>query len=138
VPDPDEGVVLVDRVPLGHAVDGRRRDQHDPPDAGLERGAERDGRLLDVDRPDCVARDLDGERRRGVDEDFGACHEPSRVGTEAHIAVDLLDTPRERRIVEWREIEDADGVPLADQAPGEVQAEEARAAGDRDEHGAER
>jgi hypothetical protein len=138
VPDPDEGVVLVDRVPLGHAVDGRRRDQHDPPHAGLERSAERDGRPLDVDRPDRVARDLDGERRRGVDEDVGARHEPSCVGREAHVAADLLDTPGERRIVERREIEDADDVPVADQAPGEVQAEEARAAGDRDEHGAER
>ena len=52
--------------------------------------------------------------------------------------MDLLDAPGERRVVERREIEDADGVPVADQAPGEVQAEEARAAGDRDEHGAER
>ena len=73
-----------------------------------------------------------------MDEDVGARDEPSRVGGEPHVAVDLLDATRERRVVERGEIEGADGVPVADQASGEVQAEEARAAGDRDEHGAER
>ena len=51
---------------------------------------------------------------------------------------ELLDLPVEQGIVERREVEDAHLVPVADQASGEVQAEEARAAGDRDEHGAER
>ena len=37
--DPDEWIALVDRVALGNAVDGGRRDQDEPPDAGLERGA---------------------------------------------------------------------------------------------------
>ena len=82
--------------------------------------------------------DLDRQRRRGMDEHVGAADEATCVGGEPHVAVELLDPPVELGIVERREIEDAHLVPVADQASGEVQAEEARAAGDRDEHGAER
>ena len=71
-------------------------------------------------------------------EDVGTRHESSRVGCQPHVAMDLLDATRERRVVERGEIESADCLPIADQATGEVQAEEARAAGDRNEHGAER
>ena len=73
-----------------------------------------------------------------MDEDVGARDEPPRVGGEPHVALELLDLPVEPGIVERGEVEDAHLVPVADQASGEVQAEEARAAGDRDEHGAER
>ena len=51
--------------------------------------------------------------------------------------MDLLDPSLERRVVERREVERPHGVTVGDEAPCEMQAEEARAARDRDQHGAE-
>ena len=57
-PHADERIGLVDRVMLRHAVDGRRRDENHPPDAGAERGSENVGGALDVHRADRLARRL--------------------------------------------------------------------------------
>ncbi len=138
VPHADERVVLEDRMSLRDAVDSRRRHENHSTDAGLERGGERDRRPLDVDRADRGSTDLDRERRGGMDENVRACDEPPGVRRQPHVATQLVDRAVENRIVERQEIEGAHVVPVAEEAAREVQAEKARAARDRDEHGAER
>ena len=63
--------------------------------------------------------------------------EAARVGRQTDVAVELLDPSLERRVVERSEVERPHGVTVGDEAPCEMQAEEARAARDRDQHGAE-
>jgi hypothetical protein len=70
-------------------------------------------------------------------EHVGAGDEAARLGRQADVTVDLFDAALERRIVQRREVERAHGMAVGDEAPCEVQAEEARAARDRDQHGAE-
>ena len=114
--DADERVVLVDRVALGHAVDGGRRDQDHTPDACLERGAEDGGGALDVDRADRRARRLDRQCRRGVDDDVGARHELARVPLGANVAAHLLDTALELAVVERGNVQRADRVALRERS----------------------
>jgi len=72
-----------------------------------------------------------------VNEDVGPRDQGAGVGRQADVASELLDTSLELRVVERREVERPHGVAVGDEAPRKMQAEEARAAGDRDEHGAE-
>jgi hypothetical protein len=71
-------------------------------------------------------------------EHVGAFDKATHVGRQADVAVDLLELSLERRVVERREVERPHGMTVGDEAPCEMQAEEARAARDRDQHGAER
>ena len=89
-PDPDERIVLDDRMPLGDAVDGGRRDQDDAPNAGGERAREHVRGALDVDRANRCARRLDRQRRRGVHEHVRAVDEGAHVLLGADVAADLL------------------------------------------------
>ena len=134
VADPDERCVLAERVVLRDPVDRRRRDQDRPANAGLERGRERDRGAVDVDGADRLARGLDRERRRRVDEHVGAVDETGGGGRVADVAAQLLGPALQLLVVERREVERAHVVALGEQTPREVQAEEARAAGDRPSH----
>ena len=116
------------------AVDETRTTRRTPASA---RGAEHDRRALDVHRADRGAALLDRQRGGGVNEDVGPRDQGAGVGRQADVASELLDTSLELRVVERREVERPHGVAVGDEAPREMQAEEARAAGDRDEHGAE-
>jgi hypothetical protein len=73
-----------------------------------------------------------------MDENVRARDEPAGVGREPDVARELFDPPFELRVVEGGEVERADGVAVSEETPREMQAEEARAAGDRDQHAAER
>ena len=137
VPDTDERIVLVDRMVVGHAVHSSRRDQHDAPDAGLERGTQRDRCALDVDPTDRGPRHLDRKRGGGVDEHVGTRDEPPSVRGQPDVAAQLLDPTLEARILERHEVERPHVVPVGDEPTREMQAEEAGPAGDRHEHGAE-
>ena len=59
-----------------------------------------------------------------------------RVARSTDVAAQLLDPPLERRVVERSKVEGAHLVTVGDEAPCQMQAEKARAAGDRDQHGA--
>ena len=73
-----------------------------------------------------------------MDEDVGAGDEAAGVRSEPHVAAQFLDAALQHRVVERGEVERPHVVAVGDQAACEMQAEEARAAGDRDPHGAER
>ena len=72
-----------------------------------------------------------------MDEHVGATGEAAGVGRQTDVAVKLLDPSLERCVVERSKVEGAHGVTVGDEAPREMQAEKARAARDRDQHGAE-
>src|SRR4029079_3428707 len=88
----------------------------------------------DVDRANRLARGLDRQCRRRVDEDVGFLHETRRVGRVAHVAAKLLDRPLELGLVQGREIERADVVPAGEQPPCEMEPEKGGSAGDRPAH----
>ncbi len=134
VPDSDERRVLAQRVVLGDPVDGRRRDQHRPADARLEGGGERDRRAVHVRRVDRVARGLDRKRRGRMHDHVGPVHEAGHGGGVAHVPSQLFDVRLELLVVERREIEGPHLVAVRDEPPGEVETEEARAAGDGPPH----
>ena len=96
-PHADERIVLDDRVPLGDAVDGGRRDQDDAPHAGGERAGEHVRRALDVDGADRCAGRLDRQRRRGVHEHVRAVDERAHVALGADVAANLLERPARAR-----------------------------------------
>jgi hypothetical protein len=120
---------------LRDAVDGGRRDVDGPADAGLERGGEERRRAVDVDRADLGVRAADRQCGGGVHEHVCPGHEAARGSGVAHVAMKLVDVTLELGVVERRGVERADGVPLGEEPPSEVEAEEAGAAGDRPEHG---
>jgi hypothetical protein len=72
-----------------------------------------------------------------MDEHVGAEDESPSVRLHADVTVQLLDAPVQPGIVERNEIERADAVAVGKETARQVQAQEARAAGDRDEHEAE-
>ncbi len=72
-----------------------------------------------------------------MDEHVGAGHQAPCIRREPDVAAELLHVALQRGVVERREIEGAHRMPVGDEASGEMQAEKARAAGDRDEHGSE-
>ena len=69
-----------------------------------------------------------------MDEHVGAVREPARIRLDPDVTPELLDAALEPGVVERREVEDPHVVTVGDEAPGEMQAEKACAAGDRDEH----
>ncbi len=73
-----------------------------------------------------------------MDEDVGARDEAPGIGGQPDVSAELVDSSLQPGVVQRREIERTDGVTVGDESPCQVQAQEARAAGDRDEHGAER
>ena len=58
---------------------------------------------------------------------------PHRSGI-THVAAELLDGRLERRIVERRDVQRPHRLAVGHQSPSEMEAEEARAAGDRHRH----
>ena len=132
-PDADERIVLVDRMPLGDAVDGGRRDQDDAPHAGAERAGEHVRRALDVDGADRRARRLDRQRRRGVHDHVRAVDERAHVALGADVAAHLLDAALELAVVERRDVERPHGAAVGEHAAREMEPEEAGPTGDRDQ-----
>jgi hypothetical protein len=119
---------------LGDAVHGGGGDEDDPADSGLARRLEHVLRTADVDGPDRLARGLDRQRGRAVDDDFRSRYElPHPLGV-ADVPAQLADRVLELRVVERSDVERADVVPVCEQAPRKMQAEEARPAGDGPQH----
>ena len=130
VPDADQRVVLVDRVVLGDAVDGRRRDETTRRTPRLERRAEERRRPPDVDGADRLARRLDREGGGGMDEDVGAADEP-RGAAASRTSPRSSSTSRSSLVVVERlEVERPHRVTVVEETACEVQAEEAGAARD--------
>ncbi len=72
-----------------------------------------------------------------MDEHVGSGRQPPCIRREPDVAAKLLHVALQGRVLERCEIEGAHRMPVGDEASGEMQAEKARAAGDRDEHGSE-
>ena len=132
--DADERIVLLDRMLLRHAVDRGRRDEDDTPDARVVRGAQHVLGSADVDRANRFARGLDRQRRRRVHDHVGARHELADAVAVANVAAQLLDGALELGVVQRDDVEGSHVMPVGEQPSSEVQAEKARAAGDRPEH----
>jgi hypothetical protein len=118
-----------------HAVDGRRGDEDHALDAGLRGDGEQRQRPVDVDRADLLARAADRQRCRGVHEDPRAVDQLATSHFVANVPAKFLDG--DSRLVERDEVERAHLVAVGEEPPREVQAEEARSAGDRPQHGGE-
>src|SRR6266511_808170 len=88
----------------------------------------------DVDRSDRRPGCLDRQRRGGMDDHVGARDQLADALSISHVASELLDRTLELDVVQRHHVQRAHGVPLGEQPSREVQAEEARAAGDRPEH----
>ena len=116
--DADERVVLVDRVPLRHAVDRGRRDEDDAANARLERRGENVGRALDVDGANRLARGLDRQRGGGVDDDVGPGDERAHVLLRANVPPHLLDAALELGVVERSDVERAHGTSVRERHGG--------------------
>ena len=69
-----------------------------------------------------------------MDEHVGAVHEPRRIGGIADVAAQFLDRALELGVIERSDVERADLAAVPSETAGEVQTEEARAAGDRPAH----
>jgi hypothetical protein len=69
-----------------------------------------------------------------VDEDICAVAQPCHGDRVADVAAQLLDRALELRVVEGRHVERPHVVTFPEEPPGEVEAEEARAARDRPPH----
>ena len=136
VADAVEGVVLLDRVLVRHAVDGCGRDEDDASHAGLGGGREQRQRAVDVDGLDLRPRAANRERGRGVDEDPRALDELARGALVPDVPPELANLAFELRVVEADEVERPHLVAVGEQPPRQVQSEESRAAGDRPDHAA--
>src|SRR2546423_1389787 len=119
---------------LRNAVDRGRGDEHHARHTRIARRAQNILGTTHVHRPDRVARSLDRQRGRSVNDDIGAGDERADLIRVANVAAELLDRLLELGIVERHNVQRPDLVPVGEQPPREVQAEEARAAGDGKEH----
>src|SRR6266545_3391202 len=132
--DSDEGVVLFDRMLLGHAVDRGGRDEDHSTDAGFAGDTKKVLRAPDVDRANRLARGLDRQRRRSVHDDVGTSHELADARGVAHVAPELLHGALELCIVERHHVEGTDVVAVGEEPSREMQAQEPCAAGDSPKH----
>ena len=130
--DPLQPIVLVDRVMVGNAVDGGRRDVDEARDAVLEGALQDDAGALDVGGED-LGPAVEGQRRGAMDDDVDPAHRAVDGRAVANVAPDLVDR-NSLRIVERRDVERAHGVPARQQETDEVDAEEAGAAGEEVKH----
>src|SRR5918992_5931168 len=71
-----------------------------------------------------------------MDEHVGARCELTGTCRVTDVAAELFDVALELRIVEGRDVERAHGVPVGEEPPRELEAEEPGPARDRPEHGA--
>ena len=132
--DADQRIVFLDRMFLGHAVDGRRRDEEDPTDGGVAGGDQDVFRAADVDRADCLTRGLNRKRGRRVHDHVRALDELPHVSEVADVGSKLLDGALEFGVVQRDGVERPHLVPVREKPARQVEAEKARAAGDRPEH----
>ena len=128
--DAHQGKVLEERMHLGHAVHGGRRDVDNASNHGANGRREQRRSAVDVDRHDLLPRPADRQRGSRVHEHVRAVAKLLRAFGVAHVAADLGQVSLDR-VVHRHDVERADVVALRQQMPREVQAEKTRTSGDR-------